>query len=92
MLDTLNTTWKKLCKVHGRFCKKLTEIPNWAAIGFAEMGVGKERRVHRRDSEVLVQNDVFRPRTAGEKKQPDEWQKSNNECEKLDCGVDRARG
>jgi len=39
---------------------------------------------------VLVPNDVFRSRTDGwGKKQRDEWQKSNNECEKLDYGIDR---
>jgi hypothetical protein len=38
MFDTLSATWKELRKVHGRICKKL---PNCAASGFAEMGVGR---------------------------------------------------
>jgi hypothetical protein len=29
------------------------------------------------------------PEQTGGKKQRDEWQKSNNECEKLDYGIDR---
>jgi len=29
------------------------------------------------------------PQEPGEKKQRDEWQKRNNECENLDHGVDR---
>jgi hypothetical protein len=41
MFDTLSATWKELRKVHGRICKKLTEIPNCAASGFAEIGVGR---------------------------------------------------
>ena len=71
MFDTLSATWKELCKVHGTFCKKLTETPNCAANGFAEMRVGREsrkRRVHKTDREVLTPNDVFRSRRAGGKK------------------------
>jgi hypothetical protein len=44
MFDALTATWKELCKVHGRSCKKLTEIPNCAANGFVEMGVGRQSR------------------------------------------------
>jgi hypothetical protein len=68
MFDTFSATWKELCKVHGRYCKKLTEIPNCAANEFAVKGIGrKSRRAHRRDGEVLVPNDVFRSRRAGKK-------------------------
>ena len=44
MFDALNATWKKLRKVHGRFCKKLKETPNCATNGFAEMRIGRESR------------------------------------------------
>jgi hypothetical protein len=40
----LSDAWKELDKVHGRFCKKLTGIPNYAANGYAEMELGRESR------------------------------------------------
>jgi hypothetical protein len=40
----LNGAWKEVDKVHSRFCKKITRIPNWAVNKFVEMELGRNSR------------------------------------------------
>jgi hypothetical protein len=40
----LNGAWKEVDKVHSIFCTKIIGIPNCAANGFAEKGLGRESR------------------------------------------------
>jgi hypothetical protein len=35
-------TWQELGKVHSRFCKKVMDMPNCAANGFAKMELSRE--------------------------------------------------
>jgi hypothetical protein len=45
-------------EIHGRFCKKLTGMPNCAAGGYVEMELGS-------DSKVLISDCVFEYRIPG---------------------------
>jgi hypothetical protein len=49
----LNGTWEEVDKVHSRFCKRIIGIPNYAANGFVEMELGKERRRGRCLGQIL---------------------------------------
>ena len=67
--------------------KGLTEIPNCAANGFVEMGVGRQSRRGECMGELVkcwYRMTCLDPEQTGGGRQRDEWQKSNNECEKLD--------
>jgi hypothetical protein len=40
----LHGAWKEVAKVHGRFCKKITGLPNCAVNGFVEIKLGRDSR------------------------------------------------